>query len=450
LVLCQVNTETEEELGNSLAPAIDSPYPKDFCNVAVCFAMILAKKGISKSLFAMAGDREDALTLCAQWGLMEWRTRKDIFCITFKPAGWGGIMKNSFFLKILSVAFLLFLQGCYVANEKRHIDYIDGVYEPPPIAFQGYPHVVVIPETTYVYGVPDIQADLFFWNGYWWRPWMGRWYRSRYHERGWNYYSGVPGFYHTVNPRWKEYYRARNWQGNRWNYERIPSQRLHQSWEKWQKDRYWEKERSWGIQNPQTKPVNQRQEIRQDRQRQIQARQPVLPQGQRNHKQPLNQRPQFQPSQQQQRERFPGPRTPAIKERENLPRVRQPEVGPRMDKDREGRRRNQPPQQPVRDREARPTPSNRGPKPGRNGTRIGPPSQPQKSQEPAGHQRIAPYDTQGDRSPPHRPESGFQNKSAQKQSPPRHSRGTSKNRQSETRGEIEGNSRFQHRFKKGR
>jgi len=50
---------------------------------------------------------------------------------------------------------------------------------PPPIVFPGPPELIVIPDT-YVYVVPDIDADIFFGDGWWWRLWEGRWYRSRY------------------------------------------------------------------------------------------------------------------------------------------------------------------------------------------------------------------------------------------------------------------------------
>ena len=43
-----------------------------------------------------------------------------------------------------------------------------------------------------VYVVPDVEVDLFFWNGWWWRPWEGRWCRSRYYDRDWGYYDRVP------------------------------------------------------------------------------------------------------------------------------------------------------------------------------------------------------------------------------------------------------------------
>ena len=64
---------------------------------------------------------------------------------------------------------------------------------PPPIVFAAPPEVIVIPET-YVYVVPDIDVDLFFWNGWWWRLWEGRWYRSHYYDRGWGYYKQCSKF----------------------------------------------------------------------------------------------------------------------------------------------------------------------------------------------------------------------------------------------------------------
>jgi hypothetical protein len=78
---------------------------------------------------------------------------------------------------------------------------------PPPIVFSGPPQVVVIPESN-VYVVPDVEADIFFSQGWWWRPWEGRWYRSRFHERGWGFYRAAPPpFYRNVPPGWRNDYR---------------------------------------------------------------------------------------------------------------------------------------------------------------------------------------------------------------------------------------------------
>ena len=77
---------------------------------------------------------------------------------------------------------------------------------PPLITFAAPPEVIVVPDSNDVYVVPDINVDLFFWNGWWWRPWEGRWYRSYYYDRGWVYYSHVSSFYFYVDPGWRGYY----------------------------------------------------------------------------------------------------------------------------------------------------------------------------------------------------------------------------------------------------
>ena len=158
---------------------------------------------------------------------------------------------------------------------------------PPPVVFEAPPNVIVLPDTNGVYVVPGIDIDLFFWNGWWWRPWEGRWYRSRYYNRGWAHYSSVPSFYYDVDPGWRGYYRDHNWYGHRWNYERIPNQRLQRNWQSWQNNQYWERKHTWGVQNYQPRPQQQRQELRYQRQQQYQQR----PQGQ----QPQHFQPQGKP-----------------------------------------------------------------------------------------------------------------------------------------------------------
>src|SRR5208282_2573008 len=87
-----------------------------------------------------------------------------------------------------------------------------GVALPPPIVVETPPAMVALPDAPNVYVAPDVGVDLFFWNGWWWRPWGGHWYRSHYYDHGWGYYKrGVPGFYRHVNPGWRGYYGSRNW-----------------------------------------------------------------------------------------------------------------------------------------------------------------------------------------------------------------------------------------------
>ena len=205
---------------------------------------------------------------------------------------------------------------------------------PPPIPFAAPPEVVVIPETN-VYVVPDIDVDLFFWNGWWWRPWEGRWYRSHYYNRGWGYYNNVPSFYFDVDPGWRGYYRDRNWYGHRWNYERIPNQRLQQNWKSWQNNRHWERQGTWGVQNYQPRPQQQRQELRQQRQQQYQQRPEVQKQ-----RQPQVQQPQRQPQVQQPQ------RQPRVEQPQRQPRVQQPQRQPRVEQPQRQPRVEQPQRQP--------------------------------------------------------------------------------------------------------
>ncbi len=143
---------------------------------------------------------------------------------------------------------------------------------PPPIPFPAPPQVIVIPETN-VYVDPDIDADLYFWNGKWWRHWQGRWYRSMYYNRGWVYFRGVPAFYFNVDPHWRRYYREHSWYGHRWDYKRVPYNNVEKNWKKWEENRHWEKKgTTWGVKNYEPRPEHQRNEERQKWEREYHQR----------------------------------------------------------------------------------------------------------------------------------------------------------------------------------
>ncbi|MBI9075998.1 MAG: hypothetical protein JEZ02_11345 [Desulfatibacillum sp.] len=121
-----------------------------------------------------------------------------------------------------------------------------GINLPPLIQFSAPPEMVVLPET-YVYVVPDVQEDIFFYDGWWWRPWKGNWYRSQSHDRDWAHFSGVPVFYNEVPKEWRQHYKNHDWKGRRWQYERIPHQQVQQNWHGWKKDKHWKKNKNWGV-----------------------------------------------------------------------------------------------------------------------------------------------------------------------------------------------------------
>jgi hypothetical protein len=129
---------------------------------------------------------------------------------------------------------------------------------PPLIEFSGPPEMVVLPETD-VYVVPDVAQDIFFYNGFWWRPWEGRWYRSQYYNSGWGYYQGVPSFYGGIPSGWRNEYRNHSWKGHRWNYQGIPHQQVQQNWRGWQQSKHWENQQTWGVQGLRSRTQSQQQ-----------------------------------------------------------------------------------------------------------------------------------------------------------------------------------------------
>ena len=160
-----------------------------------------------------------------------------------------------------------------------------GLPLPPPIMFPAPPNVIVLPDTDNVYVAPDIDVDLYFWNGFWWRLWDGRWYRSPYYNRGWAFYSGIPIFFFDVDPGWRGYYRSHNWYGHRWDYRRIPNNDLRRNWQSWQNDRRWERRGTWGVQDYHPQPQQQRQQLRQQREQQYRQRPEIQREQQRPQRQ---------------------------------------------------------------------------------------------------------------------------------------------------------------------
>jgi flagellar biosynthesis GTPase FlhF len=165
---------------------------------------------------------------------------------------------------------------------------------PPPIVFAAPPEVVVLPET-YVYAVPDVDADMFFYNGWWWRLWDGRWYRSYRYDSGWAYYQSVPSFYAGIPPGWRNDFRDHRWRGHQWNYQRIPQQQVQRNWKGWEKSKHWEKQHTWGVQGlkPQTRSQRPAQPVQPKSQANPRNREVAKPQQQQHARpQPQSAKPQ--------------------------------------------------------------------------------------------------------------------------------------------------------------
>ena len=173
--------------------------------------------------------------------------------------------------KLLCGTILLALVHVFPIPTMARVDEGRSICLPPPIVFAAPPELVVIPETN-VYAVPDADVSIFFYNGWWWRPSEERWYRSRNHNSGWDYYRNVPSFYRGIPSSWRNDYRDHRWRGHQWKYQRIPHQQVQRNWRNWGKSRYWEKQNTWGVQGLQSR-TNSPQQNREVRPRyQIQSR----------------------------------------------------------------------------------------------------------------------------------------------------------------------------------
>ena len=132
---------------------------------------------------------------------------------------------------------------------------------PPPIPFLAPPLMVVLPETE-VYVAPDCDQDLYFYQGFWWRPWGGRWYRSLNYDSGWEFYNGVPGWYGGVYPRWRDNYRNHMWGGQRWDYRSVPYGDVRTNWKSWQSSGYWRNQQNRGTTGSYRQGVETRRDFR--------------------------------------------------------------------------------------------------------------------------------------------------------------------------------------------
>jgi hypothetical protein len=143
-----------------------------------------------------------------------------------------GVMKMRK-LMVLAIASLLFLGFSGQSMAGIHIGV--NIPLPPVFALPAPPELVVIPGT-YVYYDPDVDFNLFFYAGYWYRPYEGYWYRSVSYEGPWVYIGSPPPVLVNLPPDY--------WIVTR-GYRRIPYGELHRNWRAWQRDRYWE-HHNWG------------------------------------------------------------------------------------------------------------------------------------------------------------------------------------------------------------
>jgi len=156
---------------------------------------------------------------------------------------------KKFFLGTMFLILAMIVPMSAMARVDIHV----SIPLPPPVLFSVPPVAVVIPDT-YVYVFPDVRENIFFYNGWWWRSWEGRWYRSQHYNSGWVHYQNVPSFYSRIPANWRNDYRDRRWNSHQWNYQRIPEKQLQNNWRSWERNKYWEKQNTWGVKGLRSQP----------------------------------------------------------------------------------------------------------------------------------------------------------------------------------------------------
>jgi hypothetical protein len=103
----------------------------------------------------------------------------------------------------------------------------------PTVVIPAPPPVVVIP-TTYVYFVPHVSVDIFFYHGYWYRPHHGHYYRATSYNGPWVVLApkAVPGAIMHVPSDFRQVPTRQKC---------ISHAELKKNWHRWEKEKHWDK-----------------------------------------------------------------------------------------------------------------------------------------------------------------------------------------------------------------
>jgi hypothetical protein len=142
-------------------------------------------------------------------------------------------MKKETFITMVAAVMLIVGIG-YSNGMAAEVNINVGInVPPPPLAIPAPPPMFVIPRT-YVYFAPEVDVDIFFYQGYWYRPYRGHWYRSKTYNGRWVYISPakVPRAVINVPP----------------DFRHVPPGHRHiaygdvrKNWKTWERNKYWER-----------------------------------------------------------------------------------------------------------------------------------------------------------------------------------------------------------------
>ncbi|MDD5712826.1 MAG: hypothetical protein PHY31_08750 [Smithellaceae bacterium] len=123
----------------------------------------------------------------------------------------------------------------------------------PRLVIAAPPAMVVIPGT-YVYFAPDVDADILFFDGYWYRPYRGGWFRASSYNGPWGSIRTVPP---VVMRLPKDYRRIPP------GHERIPYGQLHKNWRTWEREKHWDRHEAREMNRMERR--EERRDVREDR-----------------------------------------------------------------------------------------------------------------------------------------------------------------------------------------
>jgi hypothetical protein len=132
-------------------------------------------------------------------------------------------------------AGVVFVMGFSAQSEAR-VDVNIGI-SIPAYRFAAPPALVVIPGT-YAYFAPDVDIDIVFYQGFWYRPHEGRWYRARAYNGPWGYIAParVPSVLIELPPDYRRLYSG---------HRHIAYREFNRNWRSWERNKYWEKDERW-------------------------------------------------------------------------------------------------------------------------------------------------------------------------------------------------------------
>lgn len=122
----------------------------------------------------------------------------------------------------------------------------------PVLAVGADPVLAVIPGT-YVYLVLDLDGDLFFYQGYWWRLHQGRWFRSAAAGGPWKFFRKVPHPLLNLPPGWRNLPPG---------HARLKHAEVKRNWKQWEKEKRWDKKEGPAKKGEADKPKDQAKPVK--------------------------------------------------------------------------------------------------------------------------------------------------------------------------------------------